>query len=393
MGKAIDSKAADVPAAMLAAQQHGLISRAQAMTLGLSSAGIQRRVRSGGWQLLRPGVYCFAGTPKTRRRDILEACLGAGDAAVVSGFTAAEVLRLPDVWRRDLINLSVPPRVRRSAHGATIAASRFIIAAEDRTSCDGIPVTSVARTYVDLAAHLPGNILERSIVQAVRNRLVTPEQLQAAVARGGAREAIDAMQEILATQAWQDVFRSDSEVQAVQILRQAGFEDIRTNVEFHYAGIRVGEADIFLPDVNMIVEIDGPIDHSTPRAKGRDKVRRLAYRAMGLRVVEIHPNRLRDAGDFAIQLARELRRSADAPVTPREFLRLWAAWAKQYGDPNERRAARERRPQAPLKRVRETLPAHEVGRPVSDLGVERDARAADHAQGRRRALSRATARR
>jgi hypothetical protein len=92
----------------------------------------------------------------------------------------------------------------------------------------------------------------------------------------------------------------------------------------------------------MIVEIDGPIDHSTPRAKGRDKVRRLAYRAMGLRVVEIHPNRLRDAGDFANQVARELRRRATAPVAPREFLRLWGEWVKKYGDPNERGAVRER---------------------------------------------------
>lgn len=352
MGKNIDSKAADLAAAMLAAQQHGLVTRAQALALGMSSAGVQRRVRSGRWEFLRRGVYCFAGAPKTRRRDILEACLGAGAAALASGFTAAEVLRLPDVWSRDHINLSVPPRIRRSTRSATIAATRFVKAADDRTSCDGIPLTSVARTYVDLAVHLPAHVLERSIVQAVRNRLLTPEQLEAAVARGGAREAIDAIREILATKAWQDVFRSDGEVRAVQLLRQAGFDDIRTNVEFHYAGVRVGEADIFLPQVHMVVEIDGPIDHSTPRAKGRDKVRRLAYRAMGLRVVEIHPDRLRDAGDFADQVARELRRPASAPITPREFLRLWAAWVEDFGDPNESRAARS---EAAFGRAAESL--------------------------------------
>jgi hypothetical protein len=346
MGKNIDSKAADLGAAMLATQQHGLITRAQALALGMSSAGVQRRVRSGRWELLRRGVYCFAGTPKTRRRDILEACLGAGDAALASGFTAAELLRLPDVWSRDYIQLSVPPRVRRSTRGATIAATRFVRAADDRASCDGIPVTSVARTYVDLAVHLPVEVLERSIVQAVRNRLVTPEQLEAAVARGGAREAIDAIQQILAAKAWQNVFRSDSEVRAVQLLRQAGFDEVRTNVEFHYAGIRVGEADVFLPQVGMVVEIDGPIDHSTPRAKGRDKVRRLAYRAMGLRVVEIHPNRLRDAGDFANQLARELRKPASAPVASREFLDRWADWVEKYGDPNGSDSARRHRSKA-----------------------------------------------
>ena len=342
MAKNVDSKAADVAGAMLAAQQHGLITRAQAMALGMSSAGVQRRVRSGRWELLRRGVYCFAGAPKTRRRDILEACLSAGEGALASGFTAAEVLQLPGIWRRDHIQLSVPPRARRSTRGATIAATRFVRTADDRATCEGIPVTSVARTYVDLAVHLPPQVLERSIVQAVRNRLVTPAQLEAAVARGGRRKAIDALREVLATKAWQDVFRSDDEVRAVQLLREAGFDDVRTNVELNYAGIRVGEADIFLPEVDMVVEIDGPIDHSTPRAKGRDKVRRLAYRAMGLRVVEIHPNRLRDAGDFANQVARELRRRATAPVAPREFLRLWGEWVKKYGDPNERGAVRER---------------------------------------------------
>jgi hypothetical protein len=353
MGKNVDSKAADLGAAMLAAQQHGLITRAQAQALGMSSAGVQRRVRSGRWELLRRGVYCFAGTPKTRRRDILEACLGAGDAALVSGFTAAEVLRLPDVWSRDQINLAVPPRVRRSTRAATIASSRFVRAAEDRTSCDGIPITSVARTYVDLAVHLPVHVLERSIVQAVRNQMVTPDELEAAAARGGVREAVVAIRQILAAKAWQDVFRSDGEVLGVQLLRQAGFDDIQTNVEFHYAGIRVGEADVFLPEVNMVVEIDGPIDHSTPRAKGRDKVRRLGYRAMGLRVVEIHPNRLRDPGDFANQVAREMRRPPSAPVTPREFLRLWAGWVEEYGDPNKNRAARQCRSNAAVGRVSE----------------------------------------
>jgi hypothetical protein len=54
---------------------HGVISRKQALTLGLSDAMIQRKVRRGEWETVRRSVYRDAGAPKTDYQTLRAACL------------------------------------------------------------------------------------------------------------------------------------------------------------------------------------------------------------------------------------------------------------------------------------------------------------------------------
>lgn len=330
----IDSRAANVHAAELGAIQHGLITNAQARALGMGKAAVQRRVQAGHWRRLRRGVYAFAGSTKTRERDLLEAVLAAGPCAVVCGFTAAEVWKLPDIRPRPGLSVAVPPGVQRTSTLAQLEPSPFIADPDDVATRDGLPVTSVARTYVAIATALPEHVLARSITQAIERGLLQPAQLRAAVERGGAPAALEKLEAILAEQPWRHLYRSKDERRAHQLLQQAGLEDVTTNEPVEYAGLYVGEVDLLHCGYRLGVEVDGPLDHSAPEAKNHDKVRTLAYRALGLRVVRVATERLRDADDFHALVARELQRPLSPPVTEAEFRRLWAGWIARYGDPS-----------------------------------------------------------
>jgi hypothetical protein len=80
---------------LLASQCH-VITRAQALQLGLEPWVIRNRERYGSWQRLRAGVYAeFTGTPK-RETQIWAALLRAGTGAALSHWTAAERHGLTD---------------------------------------------------------------------------------------------------------------------------------------------------------------------------------------------------------------------------------------------------------------------------------------------------------
>lgn len=88
----------ELPATLryLAQQQHGVVSRAQAMKAGLSPGMIKFRIRSGRWRQLHPGIYAtFTGTPG-HGAWLWAAVLAAGPGAVLSHQTAAELQGLAD---------------------------------------------------------------------------------------------------------------------------------------------------------------------------------------------------------------------------------------------------------------------------------------------------------
>jgi hypothetical protein len=91
----------------LFASQGHVITRSQAIALGLSASTIRNRVRGGDWQQLQFGVYAdFTGTPK-RDAQIWAALLRAGPGAALSHWTAAERHGLVD-RPAAAIHLAVP---------------------------------------------------------------------------------------------------------------------------------------------------------------------------------------------------------------------------------------------------------------------------------------------
>ena len=141
----------DQAMAELATHQLGLFARSQALAAGVTLRVMERRIRSGRWLQVTPGVYSLPGFAPTWRRELMAACLEAGPGAVASHEAAAALHRL-DSFPPGPVVVTVTHGDHQHLRLGRLRQSTDL-RAHHRTVVDGIPVTSVARTFADLAAH------------------------------------------------------------------------------------------------------------------------------------------------------------------------------------------------------------------------------------------------
>lgn len=144
----------------IAAQQHSVFDRRQAVAAGLSPRMIQHRLESGRWVSVSRGVYRLAGVERTWHQRVLAACLAAGAGAVASHRSAAALWEI-DGFGPGPVEISVSRSQRRTAHFTTHRPRNMWAA--DTTELDYVPVTTVARTIIDLAAVVGDDDLEAAL--------------------------------------------------------------------------------------------------------------------------------------------------------------------------------------------------------------------------------------
>jgi hypothetical protein len=172
----------DIPAAVagIVSRQSGAISRHQLLEAGFSSQMITTRLERRRWQMLFRGVYAvFTGLP-SRETWLWAAVLRAGEGAVLSHQTAAELHGLLGV-PTDVIYVTVPSTRRISIRGLIVRTSGRIEQA--RQPNRALPRTSVEETVLDLVQVAPGfDDACGWITKACAKRLTTEEKLRAALA-------------------------------------------------------------------------------------------------------------------------------------------------------------------------------------------------------------------
>ncbi len=256
----------------LAAQQHGAIARSQLLALGLSAQSIQHRVEKGRLHRVERGVY-LVGRPELTRQGLwMVAVLGGGAGAVLSHRSAGAL------WG---IATEAPGRVdvsvRAASHGRRgVAAHRRSLGSRDVDEHEGIPVTSLVRTLLDLATQLRPAQLERSINEADRLDLIDPDTLREALERYRGQRGVRRLREILDRRTFR-LTDSELERRFLRLVRETGLPIPLTRQRLN--GFRV---DFFWPDLGLVVETDGLIYHRTPAQQARDHVRDQAHTAAGL---------------------------------------------------------------------------------------------------------------
>lgn len=166
-------------AAAVARQQHGVISKHQLGEHGVAPKAITSHVRSGRLERVALGTYRYPAVPPSWRQEVMIAVLAAGPEALASHATAATLHGILD---RPLEDVEVVvPRWRRRHQSFVVHESKDL-EHEDRDIVDGIPVTSPARTVVDLGAAAPW-LVEKALDRALRTRLVTLSDVVRFVAR------------------------------------------------------------------------------------------------------------------------------------------------------------------------------------------------------------------
>ena len=180
------------------------------------------------------------------------------------------------------IDVTIPRGGGRRRPGIAIHVTRSLDPTEV-TVREGIPLTTPARTLVDLAAVLPPRALARALEQAVILRIFDGVALDAALARSRGRRGIGALRRLLAELEDEPApTRTELERRFLELVRGAGLPTPVVNA--HLAGY---EVDFHWPRQRLVVETDGRATHATPYAFERDRRRDLDLSLAGWQVLRV----------------------------------------------------------------------------------------------------------
>jgi predicted transcriptional regulator of viral defense system len=168
--------------ARLAARQHGLVTRAQLLGTGLSAREIDYRVRTGRLWRVHNGVYGVGHPPVTPHARAMAAVLACGAGAALSHRSAAALWGLGVRWSAPL---EVTTRWDRRRKGIRVHRGR--LPRRDVTRQFGIPVTTPARTLLDVADQLDRPTLTRAVNEARLAQRATLPDLAELLARSPGR--------------------------------------------------------------------------------------------------------------------------------------------------------------------------------------------------------------
>lgn len=260
----------------LAERQHGVVTRAQLRGLGLSDAGVDRRVGDGRLHRVHQGVYAVGRPTLTTHGRFLAAVVSCGPKAALSHFAAAALTKLmPERGAR--IDVTVPRGGQRRRRGVVII-HRAALPAADVMVRDGIRVTIPTRTITDLADFLPERRLERLIDEA--DYLGLP--LDGLRPRHGRRGSGRLARVLERHEPGSTRTRSEFEERMLGLCRRNGLPAPEVN-----APVEGYTADFVWRHPRLIVETDGWRAHRTPGAFERDRRRDADLLAAGWRVVRI----------------------------------------------------------------------------------------------------------
>lgn len=264
----------------LLARQGGIARRRDVLRAGLSRRRLARLVRDGRLRLLTPHLVTNVSHPaadeQLRALAVgLEATVSHGDAALMWGMELATTpeLRSVTVGR----NRS---RVRRP--GAVV--HRSDLDADERVERDGVWLTSALRTVIDLCRSLPLQDAVAVSDSALRQDLVTVEELAAALRElppGVGRARVSRALRLVDPQSG-SVLESLCRV----LLHLAGLAPEETQLVVRAPGGRwIGRADFAWPSARLIVEADGFAFHADRASYRNDRRRGNALVLAGWRVL------------------------------------------------------------------------------------------------------------
>jgi hypothetical protein len=267
-------------AADLAGRQHGVLAASQLIDLGLGRSTISRWSRTGLLHRLYPGVYAF-GHRSLRREGLQMAAVLTGGPASHLSHRAALLARGLRPSAGSTFEITTP--LQRSRRIAGIKAYHHPLHPDDCTHLDGVRITAVARTFVDVAGVLPAAELPVLLERADDRGMLDRRALDAAIVRGKGRRGIREVKAALADMDPDPAFvRSEFERRMRALLRREGLPIPDSN-----PWVEIAEVDLMWSQQRVAVELDGYEHHRGRVAFERDHERSLELEARGYRVLRV----------------------------------------------------------------------------------------------------------
>ena len=242
----------------IAAGQRARMSRTQLLAAGVSSSAIGRRLNSGRLVRVHAGVYGLPHTSAVPLAAETAALLACYENAALSHHSAATLWGLrPGVARPIHVTLyarsSGPTPV-----GVALHRSETITEPDVRIH-DGLPVTSPARTLLDVAASLPDRDVERMFDEGLfTRRVLTRREIVDVLARAGHHPGRGRLARV--ARAHSRPTRTDSrpEEALLRMVRAAGLPEPRLQ-----ATVLDYRVDLYWPDLRLAVEVDAYTTHGS----------------------------------------------------------------------------------------------------------------------------------
>jgi very-short-patch-repair endonuclease len=219
------------------------------------------------------GVYAVGRPQLGRLGQLMAAVLACGEGAALSHGTAGELWGIRP--EQPAIQVSIRCSSYRRRPGIVIHRRPGLPASDIRGHFE-IPVTSVARTLLDLAPRLERDELEAAINEADKLGLIDPERLRGAVDAYAGKPGAAILRQVLDRRTFA-LTDSALERRFLRLVRSAGLQSPRTGVWLN--GFKV---DFYWPDLGLVVETDGLRYHRTAAQQGRDRLRDQAQARAGL---------------------------------------------------------------------------------------------------------------
>ena len=270
----MDRTGRDARIALVAGRQAGAFAFAQALALGFPRATISRRLGSGAWVRLLPGVYAVAGGEPTRLRQLWAAVLAVGGDAAITHESACLIHgaeRLPS-----------HPVTLTNAHGwHHQLAGVFVHQIDDlrpwhRTTWRGLPVSRPARAVVELAATQTATVIGRvadDLIAAKQTTLAQINQVFAEIARPGKPGMMKIATVLDARGDGYVPPASELERLLFDVLAAGGLAPPQRQVPLGGRSAVLGIVDGAYPDAKIVLEADGRRWHDRLEAAAKDRRR------------------------------------------------------------------------------------------------------------------------
>lgn len=289
----------------LAPKQRFLVTRTQVLALGGSDAGINRRVSSGQWRVVQPGVYQVDQRHSVWEDQVLSAVLAAGDGAVAS-HRAALILWGLDGISSAPVEITAPYSHNPVPSGTIVHRTRRPVEA---TLIVGIPVSTIERTLLDMAAVLRPLAASKAFESAFRRRLTTVDRMFAFLKERGGRgvRGTRMARRILNNRRDDTPTDSGAETEALYLMRRAGLPE---PILQHRITTLDGETirlDFYWALLRKAIEIDGLDAHDSADKLDSDLQRQNKLMDLGIELRRFSARRIRrHPDDFIAEVRRFL---------------------------------------------------------------------------------------
>lgn len=302
----------------LGARQHGVCALGQLRALGLTSSAVRKRAAARQLFRIHRGVYALVPTSLlTREGHWMAAVLACGPGAALSHRSAAHLHGLRPTGR-ERIDVIVPGSSARTVAGVDVHRS-MRLTDRDVTTVDAIPVTTLARMILDLAAVVDQRAIERvtgeAVDQGVFDLWAINDQLQRNPKHPGAPR-------LRAALAPDRAGLTDSELEElfVSIWWPTGLPRPQTRFYIDPGdGGPLLRADFAWPEARFDLEIDGGRYHASDRRRRRDYRRDQRLKRAHWEVLRVGDDQLNDDPNGAVAIVWELL----AQRLPPELQRPW----------------------------------------------------------------------